>query len=189
MTSRLILICHGSTAAIRESRFPLDEPLDVQGEAGAAALAARVPKADRCLSSPELRTRQTAEALGLAATIEAELRDCDFGAWRGRSLKDVHASEPDAVATWLRDPAATPHGGESLLGVMKRVADWLCREQGRRGTSIVITHAAIVRAAILCALGAPADSFWRIDIAPLSCSRLSSNGSRWSLSAGCSFLE
>jgi broad specificity phosphatase PhoE len=186
VAARLVLICHGSTAATRGSSFPIDEQLDEYGKVGAAALAAHLPKADRWLTAPELRTRQTAEALGLDATFEPALRDCDYGSWSGRSLNDVFASEPDGVAAWLRDPAATPHGGESVLSLMQRTADWLHSEQGQSQRSIVVTHAAVIRAMITCAIGAPPESFWRIDIAPLSVSRLSGDGSRWNLSSsGC----
>lgn len=186
MTTRLILICHGSTAATRGACFPTDEPLDESGRAGAAALVGRLPHADRWLTGPELRTRQTAEALGRVGAVEPALRDCDYATWRGRSLKEVYACEPELAAAWLRDPAAAPHGGESLLNLMQRVADWLRVEQTYPGRSIAVTHAAVIRAAISHAIGVPPQSFWRIDIAPLSVSRLSSDGQRWNLSsAGC----
>jgi broad specificity phosphatase PhoE len=186
VTARLILICHASTAAIRGSSFPADEPLDGHGKASAAALAGHLPNADRWLTGPELRTRQTAEALGLDAAIEPRLRDCDYGSWSGRSLADVSAREPEAVAAWLRAPEATPHGGESVLGLMQRVGDWLRGEQAYERRSIVITHSAIVRAAIVRAIGAPPQCFWRIDIAPLSITRLSGDNDRWNLtSSGC----
>lgn len=186
VTARLILIAHASTAALRGSFFPADEPLDEHGKANAAALAGRLPGADRWLASPELRTRQTAEALGLRADVEPALCDCDYGSWSGKSFQDVCAREPEAIAAWLRAPEAAPHGGESVLGVMERVADWLLGEQARQRTSIVVTHAAIIRAAIVQAIGAPPQSLWRIDIAPLSITRLSGDGSRWNLtSSGC----
>jgi broad specificity phosphatase PhoE len=186
VTARLILIAHASTAALRDSFFPVDEPLDEHGKRSAAALAGRLPGADRWLTSPELRTQQTAEALGLSADIEPMLRDCDYGSWSGKSFKDVCAREPEAVAAWLRAPEANPHGGESVLDLMQRVAGWLLGEQARRQRSIVVTHAAIIRAAVVQAIDAPPQSFWRIDIAPLSITRLSGDGSRWNLtSAGC----
>jgi broad specificity phosphatase PhoE len=48
------------------------------------------------------------------------------------------------------------------------------------------THPAIIRAAIVHAIEADSHSFWRIDIAPLSITRLSGLGGRWNLSAaGC----
>jgi broad specificity phosphatase PhoE len=185
MTARLILICHASTDAVRKFAFPVDEPLDEHGRIDAAALAGRLPRADRCWAGPELRTRQTAEALGLNASPQPLLRDCDYGDWAGRGFDDVYAQEPEAVAAWLRDPAATPHGGESILGVMQRVTKWLAGEQDHYQQSIVVTHATIIRAAIVCAIEAAPQSFWRIDIAPLSITRLSGTDGRWNLvSAG-----
>jgi broad specificity phosphatase PhoE len=132
VTARLILIAHASTAALRCSSFPADEPLDEHGKRSAAALPGRLPNADRRLTSPELRTRQTAEALGLNADVEPALRDCDYGSWSGRSFKEICAREPEAVAAWLRAPEAAPHGGESVLGLMQRVAGWMLREQACR---------------------------------------------------------
>jgi broad specificity phosphatase PhoE len=186
VTARLILICHASTAALRSSSFPADEPLDEHGKASATALAGRTPSADRWLTSPELRTRQTAEALGLDAAVEPRLRDCNYASWSGRSFQNVYAREPEAVAAWLRDPAVVPHGGESVLSLMQRVADWLLGEQAHHRQSIVVTHSAIIRAAIVHAIGAPPQSFWRVDIAPLSITRLSGDDDRWNLtSCGC----
>jgi broad specificity phosphatase PhoE len=187
MTARLILICHASTDAVRKFAFPVDEPIDERGRIDAVALAGRLPHADRHLASSELRTRQTAEALRLNATPQPLLHDCDYGNWSGRSFNDVHAQEPQALAAWLGDPAATPHGGESILGLMQRVTKWLAGEQAHHQQSIVVTHATIIRAAIVHAIEAEPQSFWRIDIAPLSITRLSGTNGRWNLvAAGCS---
>jgi broad specificity phosphatase PhoE len=189
MTARLILIAHASTDAVRKSAFPADEPLDTLGEADAAAMAGHLPHADAYGASPELRTRQTAEALRLNAATQPLLRDCDYGKWRGRTFDDVGASEPDAVAAWLRDPTATPHGGESIASFMQRVAEWLNQQNGQNRRSIVVTHASVIRAAIVHAIEANPQSFWRIDIAPLSVTRLSGMQDRWNLvSLGCRAL-
>jgi broad specificity phosphatase PhoE len=166
--------------------FADDEPLDAHGLRDATALAGHLPHADRCRASPELRTRQTAEALQLNADMAPMLRDCDYGRWRRRSFDEVNAQEPEAAAAWLRDPSATPHGGESILDLMKRVAEWLAGEQAGHRQSIVVTHATIIRAAIVHAIEAAPQSFWRIDIAPLSITRLSDARGLWNLaSAGC----
>ena len=186
MTARVILICHGSTDAVRAARFPTDEPLDEFGLKGARPLAVGLPKVDRCWTSPELRTRQTARALELDAEIEPMLRDCDYGAWAGQTLDEIHAREPDAASAWLLDPAATPHGGESIAAVIRRVGQWLADEQERGQRAIVVTHPAVIRAAIVHAVEAVPQSFWRIDVAPLSVTRLSGRHGRWNLSAaGC----
>jgi broad specificity phosphatase PhoE len=186
VTARVMLICHGSTEAVRAAKFPADEPLDELGSKNVKALADGLPEAGRCWTSPEQRTRQTAQALGLNAQIEPRLRDCDYGAWAGRTLDEVYAHQPDAASAWLRDPAAAPHGGESIAALIQRIADWLADLQSRHLRTIVVTHPAVVRAAIVHAVEAAPQSFWRIDIAPLSVTRLSGFGGRWNLSAaGC----
>jgi len=187
MTSRLTLICHGSTDALRKAAFPEDEPLDAHGRADAAVLAGHLPSAQRCWTSPELRTRQTAAALQLDAVSLAALRECDYGAWKGQTFDAVLTREPKAMEAWSRDPAAAPHGGESLLNLMDRVAQWLEGEKAGSGQAILVTHATIIRAAIVHAIKAAPESFWRIDIAPLSITRLSGRDGRWNLvCTGCS---
>jgi broad specificity phosphatase PhoE len=186
MTARLILICHASTDAVRGSSFPADEPIDERGRKRATALAAQLPRGAQSWTSPELRTRQTAEALGLTAAPLPALCDCNYGSWTGHNFDDVLAREAAAVSNWLRDPAAKPPGGESMLSLMQRVAGWLDGENGRTGLSIVVTHATIIRAAIVHAIKAGPESFWRIDIAPLSVTQLSGKDGRWNLTcAGC----
>lgn len=179
MPTRLSLICHGATAATRSGAFPADEPLEERALARAAALRPMIRSADRAWTSPALRARQTAAALGLEAVEEAALRDADAGRWAGRRLEEVQAVEPQGVVAWLSDPDAAPHGGEALSALLIRVAAWLDARSGDGGPGIAVTHAAVIRAAILQALGAPASSFWHIDIAPLSVTELSHDGRRW----------
>jgi broad specificity phosphatase PhoE len=183
MTTRLTLICHAATPATRAAAFPLDEPIEARGAERATAAAPTLPRADRAWTSPALRARQTAAALGLAATPEPLLRDCDYGRWAGRRLADLQAAEPDAVAAWLGDPAAAPHGGESVLDLLARVASWLEVRAADRGHGIAVTHAAVIRAAILSVLGAPPPSFWQIDIEPLSLTELRRGPRHWTLRA------
>jgi broad specificity phosphatase PhoE len=181
MTARLTFICHASTDATRSIAFPSDERLDDQGRARAHAFADHLQGASRVWVGPELRTRQTAEALGLDAIIAPELRDCDYGTWKGCTLQELSAREPEAVSRWLRDPTAAPPGGESTANVIQRAANWLDLQLGVAGRAIVVTHAAIIRAAIVHAIGAPAQSFWRIDIGPLSRVCFSGHDGRWNL--------
>jgi broad specificity phosphatase PhoE len=190
MTTRLTLICHGSTDALRAAAFPKDEPLDHHGMTAAAKLVGSLPSVDQCWTGPELRTRQTAEALGLSANIQPMLRECDYGRWAGKTFDEIAAKEADAANCWLHDPAAAPHGGESILELMRRVADWLADESTRHHRSIAVTHPAIVRAAIVVIMAAPAQSFWRVDVRPLSVTRMTGRGGRWNLSAvGCTATQ
>lgn len=179
MTVRLTLMAHGMTGAIRRAAFAADEPLDRDVR---AELTGRVPPGHVFAGhGPERRCAQTAEALGLGADVTADsaLRDCDFGRWRGRTLAEVQADEPEAVLVWLTDPTAAPHGGESVSELTVRVSDWLsARKDGRQ---LAITHPALIRAAIVHVLQAPPDAFWRIDVAPLAMVELSGRSGRWNL--------
>jgi broad specificity phosphatase PhoE len=182
-TTRLTLIRHAPSAATRRSAFPLDEPPDARGLDEARGLAARVGRFDAAWSGPGLRARETAEALGLDATVAPELDECDFGAWRGRTLAELHAEDPAAVAAWMEDPAAAPHGGESLLALLERVGGWLSARAGDGSRTVAVTHAGVIRAAVVCALDAPPLAFWRLDVAPLSLTVLHAHEGRWTVRA------
>jgi broad specificity phosphatase PhoE len=181
VTTRLKLLCHASTSAVRTSAFPADEPLDTYGLQKLAAVPHHLRHADRYLTSPALRAVQTAQALGLDATTDAALRDSDYGKWTGLAFEEVQAQHPDAVAEWIGDPASAPHGGESVVALIVRVSTWLDAQQATPGTVVAVTHASVIRAAIVCALQAEARSFWHIDIAPLSLTELGANNGRWTL--------
>lgn len=177
---RLLLIRHATTQAVRRAAFPVDEPLDGAGRTAAAALAGRLGRGE-AICSPALRARETAAAAGLDAAVEPALCECDFGAWGGRSLADVHAAEPDAVRGWMSDPEACPHGGESLAALLARVAGWMEAQATTDGRTIAVTHGGVVRAAVVHALAAPATSAWRIDVAPLSVTELHARDGRWTV--------
>lgn len=181
MTTRLRLLCHAPTSAVRAAVFPDDEPVGALDLARLGALSHRLNRADRRLTSPALRARQTAEALGLDAQVDPLLRDCNYGRWTGLALEDVRRREPEALAEWLQDPEAAPHGGESVAELMARTAGWLEAEGRLPGRTVAVTHASVIRAAIAVALGAPARSFPRIDVAPLSEATLSGEAGRWNL--------
>ena len=164
---------HAATAATRANAFPVDEPLDERGLAAAALLAAAFPPRCEALCSPALRCRQTAEAAGLPApSVQPALAECDFGAWAGRSLADVHAAEPESATAWMLDPDARPHGGESLTAFAARVGAWLDGQARRDGCAVAITHGGVVKAALVHALDAPLHAFWQIDSRPLSITEL-----------------
>jgi len=184
MNRRLTLICHAATPATRAAAFPADEGIEPAAQALVAALAPRLGRVDRAFASPARAARETAAALGLDATSEPALHDCDVGRWAGRRLADVQAEDAPGVAAWLADAAAAPHGGEPLAAVFGRVAEWPGTRVGERGHTVAVTHASVMRSAVLAVLAAPAGAFWRIDVAPLAIIELGSDGRRWNLRAG-----
>jgi broad specificity phosphatase PhoE len=183
MTARLDLLAHGASAATRGARFPDDDSLEASAVGALEALRGRLRPYAQVLTSPARAARETAAALGFDAEVEMALSDCDYGRWRGLASKEIAEREPDAFAAWLGDPASAPHGGESLTGLIERTRVWLTQAMAREGATLAITHAAVVRAAIVNALGAGSTSFARIDVAPLSLARLSGHAGRWNLVA------
>ena len=187
MPARLTLISHAPTPAQRDARFPADEPLEESALIKLSTLTWQPPRAQHVLAAPELRTQQTAAALHLAATPAAELRDLNYGIWQGRTLDALYAEDPTSIAQWLSDPNSTPHSGESIAALITRVENWLAKlaalatEDKHTNHTIAITHPAVIRAAILHTLNAPSQSFWRIDIAPLTLTDLRHNGRTWTL--------
>ena len=177
----LLLVRHAPTAATRSSAFPADEELDERGREAAAGLADALPRSAEALTSPARRCLRTAEAAGLAAAVDETIRDCDFGSWTGRTLAEVNDADPAAVRAWMLDPDAAPHGGESLSVFSARIARWLDEQAGRDGRLVAITHAEVIKAAVVHALAAPPLAFWRIDAAPLAVTELHGGDGRWTL--------
>jgi broad specificity phosphatase PhoE len=165
--SRLTLISHAATEAQRRAAFPLDEPVLERDVTKIKGLMWSAPTRAQAWSAPEQRTQQTSQILGLSVTLAEELRDCDYGQWRGQSMEGVQAEDPDAILAWLSDPSAAPHGGESLESLIGRVGRWM-DEQCTGKDAIAVTHPAVIRAAIVHGLRIPAQVFWRFDIPPLT---------------------
>lgn len=202
MDTRLLLVSHASTAAMRAGRFPADDPLDARGLAEASAARARlsIPDVVAAFVSPAVCARETASALGLVATVHKGLADRDYGRWHGRRLADLAVEAPQDLAAWTHDPDAAAPDGESFSQLVKRVGQWLdamSEEISRltgdaalsdamggamdaapsKATSgaprnrrdvVTVTHAPVIRAAIVHALGASPAVFPRIEVAPLS---------------------
>ncbi|MDF3300266.1 histidine phosphatase family protein [Streptomyces tropicalis] len=185
MTSRVVLVSPALGPSQRRARFYDGDPLDASGAAEAGAAAGTVPPGDRVLVSPALRCAQTASALGLDATGCGDLAGLDVGRWRGRSLDEVAAAEPESVAAWLADPGAVPHGGESVREMCARIAGWLeSTASGTDGRTVAVVEPEVVRAVVVHVLSAPAAAFWRVDVPPLTATEVSGRSGRWNLRAG-----
>ncbi|MCM2387005.1 histidine phosphatase family protein [Streptomyces albipurpureus] len=182
MTVRVMLISPAMTAALREARFGGECPLDEHGVRAASAAARSVPRSDLLVRGPSLRCRQTAEALGLRAEASEQLTDWDVGRWTGLTLDQVSAQEPAAVDHWLRDPTASPHGGESLRELCARAGEWL--ESLPDGRTLAVVEPALVRALTVGALGLAPEVFWRLDVGPLTLTELKGRRGRWNLVCG-----
>jgi broad specificity phosphatase PhoE len=180
MDTRVLLVSHAATAAMRQGRFPADDPLDARGIAQARAWRERMPSlgAAIALSSPAACARETAEALGFAVQVTPELADMNYGEWCGRRLAELAEDVPHELAAWSRNPDAPLQGGESFAQVLVRVGGWL-DALDETASVVAITHAPVIRAALLHALNAPAVSFAHIEIAPLSVVEIRRSARGW----------
>ncbi|MFF8594800.1 histidine phosphatase family protein [Streptomyces sp. NPDC015220] len=184
MTSRVLLVSPATSASSRQARFDDGGSIDDIGAARARAAAGSLPVAVRVLTSPVARCRETAAALGLDGVPAPRLAGLDMGRWRGRTLDEVGAAEPEAVGRWLTDPGCAPHGGESVRDLCKRVARWLADAQAVAGRTLAVVEPEVVRAATVKALDLPVAAFWRLDVPPLTVTELSGRSGRWNLRLG-----
>ncbi|MEV4611172.1 histidine phosphatase family protein [Kitasatospora sp. NPDC049258] len=181
MTVRVMLISPAIATDLRAARFGSQAPLSPAGLGAAVAAAPGCPGADRVRAAPSRRCAETAAALGLDAPADPALADLDTGGWRGRTLDEVAAEDPAALGRWLADPAAAPHGGESVLDLVDRIGTWLAAQQGR---VLAVVEPAVIRAAVVHALALPPHTFWRLDVEPLTLTRLTGGAGRWNLACG-----
>ncbi|MEU1706848.1 histidine phosphatase family protein [Streptomyces sp. NPDC005706] len=181
MTTRVMLISPAMNPALREARFDDGCSLDAAGAARARSAADGLRPAAVALVSPTARCRETAAALGLDARAEPALAGLGMGRWRGRTLEEVGAAEPEALARWLADPAASPHGGESVRLLCARVGGWLEEAARSAGRTVAVVEPEVVRAVTVRVLGAPEAAFWRIDVPPLTAAGFTGRAGRWNL--------
>lgn len=127
--TRFGLIRHAETHWNREKRIQgqQDSPLTPEGERQAGHWAAVLDGYgwDRCLCSDIGRARRTAaiinHRLNLPLMVEIGLREQDWGAWVGRTLKELKAEVPEALAKQVaRGWRFRPPKGEDRNRVLSR---------------------------------------------------------------------
>ncbi|MFF1298297.1 MULTISPECIES: histidine phosphatase family protein [unclassified Streptomyces] len=185
MSLRVTFVAAARSSPLLAERFEDDRPLDQAGwdeVQRAAGNLLPLAAAELRYCSPTPRSRATGDALGYAPLVQLALRDCDMGRWRGLTLGEAMAREPEAVDAWLADPRGIPHGGESLLAFISRVGGWLdTRPVDDGGRIVAVAEPSVVRAAVVYALKAPPSTYWSIDVRPLSTTTVTGHARRWNL--------
>lgn len=159
----------------------------------ASAIARRLPSSAVWLSSPLTRTRSTALALkhGVDPIAVGDFNDQNYGLWQGRSFNDVFAQ--NRTLDWSNPVDILPPEGESFFDLATRVYEGVQRltDHYAGHTLVSVAHANVIRAAIALALDIDLGTALRIEVAPLSVTRLShrlvEGGHQWSV--GCINLE
>ncbi|MBC8364014.1 MAG: histidine phosphatase family protein [Actinobacteria bacterium] len=137
-----------------------DPHLDDLGVLQAQAVADAIGPVDRIVSSPLLRTRQTAAAFGSDIELDDRWIELDYGEFEGRPVADVPSG---TWAAWRNDLDWAPPGGEShrQLGArVRKACDDLLDEAAIRDI-VVLTHVSPVKAAMAWALGVGDEVAWR----------------------------
>ncbi len=173
----ILLIRHGHTDAIGRrlvGRAPGVHLTD-QGRAQAERLPAllRPLCIDHIVSSPLERALETADPLAraraLTIAVDEGLTEVDFGAWTGMTFDDL-----SRLPEWQRFNAqrasADVPGGEAPVLLQTRIVAALERLRARHPgeTIAAVSHADVIRAAVLSYAGASLDMVYRIEISPAS---------------------
>ncbi|HLS80232.1 MAG TPA: histidine phosphatase family protein [Steroidobacter sp.] len=179
MSTRFLLVRHGACERMDDLLFGrvIDVPLSRRGRMQSARLAQGVDGLPvlRIEASPRVRAQQTAqpmaERLGCTVLPCAELDEVDFGRWAGQPFQEL-ALDPE-WRRWnqQRDSACTP-AGETMAGVQKRIVDHMRRlaaESLRAHANdvvVLVTHAEVIRAALLYCLHEPFGRYATLRIDP-----------------------
>lgn len=166
MTSlRLLLVRHPGTSATGVPVMPGDEPA-----VGAVPdLTQWLGRRGRIVTSPTRRCSVP------DAPVEPRLRPWDLGTWTGQPWQNLD------LTSWRSDPSYDGHGGESLTALLKRASALLGDWHTRTGRLAAVTHGAVIKAAVVHALQAPAEALWHLDVAPSSLTELHTTPSGWRL--------
>jgi broad specificity phosphatase PhoE len=166
----LYLVRHGESLSNVEHRLcgeppgpELSERGRLQAEIAAASLMPLFAPPARIVTSPLLRTWQTADALarkvGRPAAIVADLRETFFGPWEGRTAAEL-ADDP-AYPVWAADPDRSPPWVESVASAGERVEralSLIARDMGR-GTLVAYSHQHPILG-LVRRMGLAADEAW-----------------------------
>jgi broad specificity phosphatase PhoE len=156
-----------------------------QGFALAGAMAAIAPPIERIVTSPMLRTRATAayvaERVNLPLENDDALIEIAHGTWEGRMRDEIAASDPERYAAWRERPAEVAfEDGESLADVMARWRRFRAAFTVDRPT-LVVTHDAVVRVALLDIAGRPLSAFWAARVENAAYAVVEVDGPNWTL--------
>jgi probable phosphoglycerate mutase len=139
-------------------------------------------------TSPMQRCVDTARAIAQACAIALQevddLRDLNYGAWRGKTHDEVRAAHPAQYRQWRRSPHLFKFpDGDSLQQLSLRVTDALrlILERHAGDTVVVVAHDSSNRALLLHALGLPLAAWWRIVQDPCGLSEIVADGEELSV--------
>lgn len=118
-----------------------------------------------------------AVVIGGVGTVGGPWAALNYGRWGGQS---VDAVDPGELARWRTDPDYAGHGGESLAVFVARIGSAIESGAGPGEQNLTVGQD-VVRAALIAVLGAPAASFWDVEVDPGTELVLRHRGGRWTV--------
>jgi broad specificity phosphatase PhoE len=139
-----------------------------QGMALAQAFTTQEPRIERIIASPLVRCAATAqfvaERLNLPLETDVRLIEIAHGTWEGRLRDEIAANDPETFRAWKERPADVSFdGGETVADVRDRWRDF-ASTLATDVPTLVVTHDAVVRIALLEADSRPLDDFWGVEV-------------------------
>ena len=178
----VLLIHHAQTDAVGEwiAGRSEDVSLNEVGRAQSERLRARLASTELAAvyTSPMQRAIETAGPLardrGLRIVPHADLVEIDFGEWTGERIAALDADPRWVRFNRLRSMADIPRG-ERAIEVQARIVRALeeARVRHPNGTVAFVTHADVIRLAVLHLAGSPIDFIHRFEVAPASITAVS----------------
>jgi len=185
---------HGETTWNQEGRYqgrqesPLSELGTRQAQALGDAITHERPPVGRVISSPLGRcvatARAAADLLGLTVETDARLIEIGHGDWEGRLRDEIMRSEPDNWYKWKNKPTEIVFStGDSMQKVAERWYDFA--SQRFSVPTLVVTHDAVVRAAIVLAEGRSLDDMWNVRMENAAYVRFDAGADAWRIVDPC----
>jgi broad specificity phosphatase PhoE len=190
-----LLIRHAACAQMSERLYgrAVAAPLSSEGREQTRRLGQTLTNEPltQVRSSPRERARDTAAVIaarhGLVVQVDAALDEVDFGEWSGTTFRELERDARWRAWNHERETRAPP-GGESIHDVQQRVIG-LLHALGRahpRECLALVSHAEVIRSALLAIRGWSANRWREIEIEPASITRLHAEGTPLRLSVNSS---
>jgi len=145
-------------------------PLNSEGRLQALRIAERLAcePITAVISSPQQRAVETArplaDALGLPLQTDQRLDEIDFGLWTGITFPNLDKDPRWHEWNRQRSRGIAP-GGESMLAAQRRMLAAL-REYGAHGQVAMVSHADVIKAAIVNYLQMSLDELLSLSVEP-----------------------
>lgn len=178
--TRIILVRHAVTdyteRGLLDGRSGADPALSetgrAQAERVARGIAGLVDEPVSVISSTLRRAQETAEPiaqrLGVDVVTEADWEEQCFGDWDGKSFRELHEQDPEALAALRLQPDYAVAAGESRNDLDARVHRAFDQAVARGGCVVVVTHRIAIMSVLSRVLGLDMAGAWRLAAAPAS---------------------